>query len=549
MQETTDTLDTLSTASGQSDNFILFITLSVIGLAILVWFIIRVKQKKVAKKIQMPLTRTVIHDTKNVEAPKLKTPIAPPTQAKKPTTEIKKDVVKEPQKKFEPKVVVPLPPKVEPIQEPEPSQPKFIGYNPINLFEQTEPIKFPFVIMPKPNCVIKFPQRGRSGRKGYKEEDFKIHLTKFFKTSFQLFDDRYILIKGSSSPYEPDFTLIDEKAGINIFLDVEIDEPYEGINDIAKRKATHFRFADTNRNNAFKNRGWIVIRFAEIQVHQNPDSCCLFIANVIANIHSQFKIPDGLRSVKTITLVPQWTKEEAEQMSREKYRERYLGIDNFGFIADNSQITASETKLGEEIEKQVKDEAPIIIPPTFQPSANPNLDLIKTAIRSSHFVAFNYNGSKTIVKPLALNNGTLNAYCYIKNMPKEFTLASILNPIIKQRAFTLEASGPNIGLDRITSIVNTAIQYHKFIRMRYTRSAWTSMQVDEDTGEIIADVTEAEESTRTISNVQLAINALDEQHIEQYNLNENYVTAYCHRREAQRTFKFDRIGELSILDI
>ena len=307
MKQTTYTLDTLSTASGQSENFILFVILSAIGLAVLVWLILRVKRERVANKIPSPLIRTVTPDFRNIEVPKKKTLVTPTTTTKKPTTENKEETVKEPQKKVEPKV--------EPI--PEPSKPKHIGYNPINLFEQTEPLKFPYVIMPKPNCVIKFPQKGRSGRKGYKEEKFKLYLTKFFKSSFRVFDDRFILVKGSNNPYEPDFTLQDEEGGINIFLDVEIDEPYEGINDIANRKATHFRFADTNRNNAFKSRGWIIIRFAEIQVHQNPNSCCLFIADVIANINSQFKIPEELRSSKKITSVSQWTKEPccAQDMS------------------------------------------------------------------------------------------------------------------------------------------------------------------------------------------------------------------------------------------
>ena len=154
--------------------------------------------------------------------------------------------------------------------------------------------------MPKPNCVIKFPQKRRTGRKGYKEEDFKKHLTTFFINVFQFFDDRFILIKGNSKPFEPDFTLIDEKDDINIFLDVEIDEPYEGINDISKRKATHYQLADSNRNNAFKSRGWIVIRFAEIQVHQNPKGCCLFIADVIKNIYPQYNIPDTVLSANQI---------------------------------------------------------------------------------------------------------------------------------------------------------------------------------------------------------------------------------------------------------
>lgn len=51
---------------------------------------------------------------------------------------------------------------VQPEKE-EQSQPKYIGYNPINIFEQTEPYNFPYVIMPKPGCIIKFPRKGRTG--------------------------------------------------------------------------------------------------------------------------------------------------------------------------------------------------------------------------------------------------------------------------------------------------------------------------------------------------------------------------------------------------
>lgn len=226
----------------------------------------------------------------------------------------------------EPIIAPPIKPEP-PIIKPEPSKPKHIGYNPINIFAQTEPLNYPYVIMPsRPECVIKFPQKGRTGRKGYKEEAFLQFVQKYFKDTFQIYDDRYVLTKVNR--YEPDFSLLNEKEGINIFLDIEIDEPYEGINDINSRKATHFQYVDTNRNNEFKNRGWIVIRFAEIQIHQNPEGCCLFIAEIIKSIYPQFNIPQKLTAAKRIEPIQQWTKELALTWSKEKYREQYLGIDN-----------------------------------------------------------------------------------------------------------------------------------------------------------------------------------------------------------------------------
>ena len=85
--------------------------------------------------------------------------------------------------------------------------------------------------------------------------------------------------------------------------------------------------------------------------------------------------------------------------------------------------------------------------------------------------------------------------------------------------------------------------------MKYTRRTWNNMLVDIETGELLIDRVEAEESIRTINDVQLSINALAQEHIENYRLNNNYITAYCNKREEQRTFKFERIGEIEILDI
>ena len=64
-----------------------------------------------------------------------------------------------------------IPPSVEPLSPELPSKPKYIGYNPTNIFAQTEPLNYPYVIMPsRPECVIKFLKRGGLEERGYKEE-------------------------------------------------------------------------------------------------------------------------------------------------------------------------------------------------------------------------------------------------------------------------------------------------------------------------------------------------------------------------------------------
>jgi len=432
-----------------------------------------------------------------------------------------------------------------------PSVKKYIGYNPVNVFTQSEPLNFPYVLMPNPGNVIMFPRKGRTGRKGYKEEDFEKHLNKYFRETHQLFDDRFILVKNNTNPYEPDFTLIDEKNGLNLFLDIEIDEPYEGINDIEKRKATHYQCSDTNRNNAFKSRGWIVIRFAEIQVHQEPTSCCRFVADVIKSINPGLKVPESLLSAKQVKGVKQWAKEEALAWSREKYREKYLGIERFGVVAgEERDEKVSQTEAEKQVEKEVKDE-PIVITeiknPLKQDSAS---EVILKTISERKFISFTHDNYNTVVRPIALNEDKLTAYCYVKNCQKEFNVSSMKNIQSKPSYYSLKVAAPTIGVESVKSAVKTAILYKKYVRMKYTRASWSTMDVDTETGEIIMkNVIEAEESTRTIDNIQMATDALSEEHLNQYRLNENYINAYCHKREEKRTFKFDRIGEIEVLDL
>jgi hypothetical protein len=563
--ETKDTIGDITfnnSITYYSLEFIL-ISLAIVGLVLYIAF----KPKKGTIDESNKATKYNLDDYINTEGngtAEVKIELTKPTKVKKPKSEavipsVKKEIkkqkpetIKEPQPKIEaleivvseiviPEIVVP---EIE-----EQSKEKYIGYNPINIFAQTEPLYFPYVIMPKPNCVIKFPRKGRIGRKGYKEEAFKIHIDKYFKSCFQILDDRFILIKNRTKPFEPDFTLIDEKEGINIFLNIEIDEPYEGLNDVVNRKPTHFQCSDTDRNNAFKNRGWIIIRFAEIQVHQQPDSCCLFISDVIKSINSRYKISEDLTNIKKIQPIRQWTKEEAEVWSINKYREKYLGISSFGLTAEGTTLTdINETELGDKIEEKVKDDVAFITPKVSK-TPNPKMEQINSSIKLNKFLSFKYKDSKTIVKPIKATENTLTAFCYIKNYERSFDIYNISDLHQKDKYFTLRVAGPSIGLDQITTVVNTAINYHRLIRMKYTRRTWNNMLVDIETGELLIDRVEAEESIRTINDVQLSINTLAQEHIENYRLDNNYITAYCNKREEQRTFKFDRISEIEILDI
>ena len=432
----------------------------------------------------------------------------------------------------EPIIAPPIKPEP-PIIKPEPSKPKHIGYNPINIFAQTEPLNYPYVIMPsRPECVIKFPQKGRTGRKGYKEEAFLQFVQKYFKDTFQIYDDRYVLTKVNR--YEPDFSLLNEKEGINIFLDIEIDEPYEGINDINSRKATHFQYVDTNRNNEFKNRGWIVIRFAEIQIHQNPEGCCLFIAEVIKSIYPQFNIPQKLTAAKRIEPIQQWTKELALTWSKEKYREQYLGIDKFGCLSETlSTITIIQDK---EAEDEVIDDTLTVIEKEMP---TPERSIVEKAIQSNKYVAFQYEDKKTIVKPSMCNNRIMEGFCYVKNTVQEFEVSKMKDIHLKDNYCTISLSADKLGIKNVANIMNIIIPNHKYVRMEYTKPARSFVILDPETKQFKPVRTEAETSIRTISDIQL----------DTEGWGEDYIRAYCHKREDGRTFYFARISLLEVLDL
>lgn len=449
--------------------------------------------------------------------------------------------------------VIVLPPLIE-VQAAaeEQSSPKYIGYNPLNIFFQSEPCNYPIVFMPNPACVIKFPRKGRIGRKGYKEAAFLEHVHEYFHSEFQIYDDRFVLIKNADRPLEPDITLIDEKNGINLFIDIEIDEPYEGINDISKRKATHYAGSDTNRNNSMKSRGWITIRFAEIQVHQQPASCCLFIADVIRSVNPAFIIPAKLKQANEIREVRQWTKDQGDLWSRDMYREKYLGITNFGMVPETERLgVVQETALGDEIEDKVIDEPPT--PQFTTPNVfvvNPVCQLFDNAIRSGKYIACICDEQPTIIKPISIEGNLLNCHCYVKNTDRQLQISRIKEAIMRDAAFAVEAKGPSLGVERIKEIVQTAIRYRKYIRIRYTKRAWPELIVDDETGKIhFLQLNPSEVSIRTISNVHMAADILDVNEAGNFWINDNYITAYCNLRDEQRTFKFNRISEIAILNI
>jgi len=218
---------------------------------------------------------------------------------------------------------------------------KKIGFKPSILFNQNEPYSYPMVKMPKENSYIKFPRLGRSNKLGVTENTFFEVLKKYFKSDFKIHNDYHITHKSGNNAYEPDFLLINEKENKNIFINIEIDEPYDGISRIP----THEINRDVYRDLFFTNRGYVVIRFTEKQIFEEAKQCCVFIANVIKTIDENYS-NEELDFKTSISSQNQWDTLQAKKWSFEKYRENYLRIESFNpksssqidFLIKNSEL-------------------------------------------------------------------------------------------------------------------------------------------------------------------------------------------------------------------
>jgi hypothetical protein len=201
--------------------------------------------------------------------------------------------------------------------------------------------QYPVVRKPLFNSVIRSYRIGRNNRKGYKENDLYQAIQKHFKKDFDVLDNTMLAIGSGTTPYEPDIAMI-SKGTKNIYIDIEIDEPYAGVS----RKLTHCYPEDVNRDNYFVDRGWFVIRFSEYQVHYQIEECLHKIVKVISAIDNHFIQNKFFHHNYTFLDEEDcWSKRQAQIWEQTNYREKYL---NHNFKPFREIKRKIETKLTKE---------------------------------------------------------------------------------------------------------------------------------------------------------------------------------------------------------
>lgn len=212
---------------------------------------------------------------------------------------------------------------------------------------------YPVFRFPKKGTVVRSFRLGNTKRRGFKEESFQKSIELYFGKTFTVLGNARLNTGKETRPFEPDIAIID-KSNLNLKIDIEIDEPYAGLT----RQPTHCKGEDVNRDIYFVDRGWIVIRFSEYQVHMQENDCLRYIAETIKSAIPNYEIPSQLLNQPSLQVEKLWDIVQAQKWEKAKYREQYL---NHIFQSIEEQTETIERDFDEQEFKEEQLVKPTLI--------------------------------------------------------------------------------------------------------------------------------------------------------------------------------------------
>jgi very-short-patch-repair endonuclease len=199
---------------------------------------------------------------------------------------------------------------------------------------------YPVFRFPKKGTVVRSFRLGNTKRRGFKEESFQKSIEQYFGKDFTVLGNARLNTGKETRPFEPDIAIID-KSNSNLRIDIEIDEPYAGLT----RQPTHCKGEDVNRDIYFVDRGWIVIRFSEYQVHLQENNCLRYIAETIKSAIPNYDISKDFINQDSLQAEKLWDIVQAQKWEKVKYREQYL---NHLFLSIEEQTETDERDFDEQ---------------------------------------------------------------------------------------------------------------------------------------------------------------------------------------------------------
>jgi len=172
------------------------------------------------------------------------------------------------------------------------------------------------------NNITKPTTKKNSVKRGVAESQFHKILRSYFGNNIKT--DLALEIPNNDNKnkvqnwYYPDFCFYNRDT---IAIDIEVDEPYVGVNG----EPIHYLYSDDYRDEFFLDNDWIVIRFAEEQIVNEPINCCYVIAETIYEYTSDDNFLKKLGKAFPLGKVKRWTKDESHKLAFKRSRDKYLG--------------------------------------------------------------------------------------------------------------------------------------------------------------------------------------------------------------------------------
>lgn len=145
-----------------------------------------------------------------------------------------------------------------------------------------------------------------------------LNVIKRIEPKIQVLQNISVPVKNRTYGYKPDIAIIWREK--NIFIDIEIDEPY----DIVSRKPIHYiGCSDKLRNAYFLDNGWSIIRFAEKQIANALPEVVEFVKLCLYQLAEDIRF----KAERKIESIDRWSYSGAQAWAEADYRESYLGIE------------------------------------------------------------------------------------------------------------------------------------------------------------------------------------------------------------------------------
>ena len=197
--------------------------------------------------------------------------------------------------------------------------------------------KYPILRIPERGTIVRSSRSGGASSRGPKEKIFEQAIINRFGEFYTVSGQTRINTGSLNKPFELDISLIN-KIDDQICINVEIDEPYKPF----ARTVMHCKGDDVLRDEYFTDRGWVVLRFSERQLHSDQDGCLKCIAEVLNLIDTDFKMPESLKSLDIVQSDACWSIFQAQRWEKESERELYLDMT---FVPEKQESFVPERTL------------------------------------------------------------------------------------------------------------------------------------------------------------------------------------------------------------